>query len=153
MDRVEDCVSFLLAKAYQHVAAAAKARLSPYGVTPTQYAVLKVLWEHDGQSGAELGNRLQLDSATITGVLDRLAHGGLIERQADVTDRRINRVVLTPRGHALQRSLDQEMDALNQDIFNQLRPEDVERLRATLLQLGKVALADQDGTMVPQQRT
>jgi DNA-binding MarR family transcriptional regulator len=101
-----------------------------------------VLWEHDGQSGAELGSRLQLDSATVTGVLDRLAQAGLIERHADVTDRRINRVVLTTRGHALQQSLDQEMDALNEDIFKQLFPEDSERLRAMLMQLGKVSLAD-----------
>jgi DNA-binding MarR family transcriptional regulator len=142
VEHVEDCVSFLLAKAYQHVAAAAKGRLLPYGVTPTQYAVLKVLWEHDGQSGAELGSRLQLDSATVTGVLDRLAQAGLIERHADVTDRRINRVVLTTRGHALQQSLDQEMDALNEDIFKQLFPEDSGRLRAMLMQLGKVSLAD-----------
>lgn len=142
MDRVEDCVHFLLGKAYQHVAAAAKGRLLPYGVTPTQYAVLKVLWEHDAQSGAELGNRLQLDSATVTGVLDRLAHAGLIERHADATDRRINRVVLTTRGHALQPSLDQEMDALNEDIFKQLSTDDAERLRVTLMQLGKVPLLD-----------
>lgn len=148
MERVEDCVSFLLGKAYQHVAAAAKSRLAQYGVTPTQYAVLKVLWEHDGQSGAELGHRLQFDSATVTGLLDRLAHAGLIERHADAADRRINRVVLTPRGHSLQQPLDQEMDALNNDIFEQLFPQNGERLRAMLMQLGKVVGDKQNGGFV-----
>jgi DNA-binding MarR family transcriptional regulator len=137
MDQIEDCISFLLGKAYQQVNAAAKRRLVRHGVTPVQYAVLKVLWEHDGQSGVDLGDRLHLDSATMTGVLDRLASAGLIERQADATDRRVNRVVLTEQGRSLQRPLDQEMDALNAEIFGQLPGEDAERLRMMLRQLGK----------------
>ena len=76
MDQIEDCLSFYLGKAYQRVTQSAKQRLAPYGVTPVQYALLKVLWEHDHQSGAQLGERLQLDSATMTGLLDRaLARG------------------------------------------------------------------------------
>lgn len=139
MDQIEECVSFLLGKAYQQVNAAAKRRLLPYGVTPVQYAVLNVLWQRDAQSGAELGERLQLDSATMTGVLDRLVSAGLIERQADATDRRINRVVLTAPGRSLQQPLDQAMDGLNAEIFGQLGAEDAERLRAVLRQLGKLS--------------
>src|SRR5712664_1534736 len=112
MDQIEDCLSFYLGKAYQRVTQSAKQRLAPYGVTPVQYALLKVLWERDNQSGAELGERLQLDSATMTGLLDRLEHAKLIERQAHATDRRINRVVLTARGRELQAPLDQEMDQM-----------------------------------------
>ncbi len=80
MERIEDCVSFLLGKAYQQVNQDAKQRLAPYGVTPVQYALLKVLWERDDQSGAGLGERLQLDSATVTGVLDRLERAGQARR-------------------------------------------------------------------------
>jgi MarR family transcriptional regulator, organic hydroperoxide resistance regulator len=69
MERIEECISFLLGKAYQQVQQAAKGRLAPHGVTPVQYALLRVIWERDGQTGAELGERLQLDSATITGLL------------------------------------------------------------------------------------
>src|ERR1035437_3216367 len=81
VERIEDCISFLLGKAYQQVNQVAKRRLTPYGVTPVQFALLQVLWEQDGQSGADLGARLRLDAATITGVLDRLVHAGLIERR------------------------------------------------------------------------
>jgi MarR family transcriptional regulator, organic hydroperoxide resistance regulator len=80
-------ISFYLGKAYQQVTQSAKQRLAPYGVTPVQYALLKVLWEHKHQSGAELGECLLLDSATMTGLLDRLEHAGLIERKAHETDR------------------------------------------------------------------
>ena len=138
MDRIEDCVSFLLGKAYQQVNAAAKRRLQPHGVTPVQYAVLRVLWEQDGLSGAEIGERLRLDSATITGVLDRLAAAGLLERQADATDRRVNRIRLTEHGRSQQPALDREMDALNQEVFGAFG-DDAERLRALLMRLGEVA--------------
>ncbi|GCE09719.1 MarR family winged helix-turn-helix transcriptional regulator [Dictyobacter aurantiacus] len=132
MDQVEDCLSFYLGKAYQRVAQSAKQRLAPYGVTPVQYALLKVLWERDEQSGAELGERLVLDSATITGVLDRLEHAGLIERKAHATDRRVNRVSLTARGRALQEPLDRELDQLNQDFLGQFSSEQRKLLRHLL---------------------
>jgi DNA-binding MarR family transcriptional regulator len=132
MEHIEDCLSFYLGKAYQRVTQSAKRRLAPYGVTPVQYALLKVLWERDNQSGAELGERLQLDSATMTGLLDRLEHAKLIERQAHATDRRINRVVLTARGRDLQAPLDQEMDQMNQAFLNDFPPEEAQRLRALL---------------------
>ncbi|GLV53662.1 MarR family transcriptional regulator [Dictyobacter sp. S3.2.2.5] len=132
MDQIEDCLSFYLGKAYQRVAQSAKQRLAPYGVTPVQYALLKVLWERDEQSGAELGERLVLDSATITGILDRLEHAGLIERKAHATDRRVNRVSLTARGRALQGPLDRELDQLNQDFLGQFSSEQRELLRHLL---------------------
>jgi DNA-binding MarR family transcriptional regulator len=135
MEHIEDCISFYLGKAYQRVAQSAKQRLAPYGVTPVQYALLKVLWEQDHQSGAELGERLVLDSATMTGLLDRLENAGLIKRQADATDRRMNRIVLTDRGRDLQEPLDREMDQMNQDFLGGFSPEDRQRLRSTLTAL------------------
>jgi DNA-binding MarR family transcriptional regulator len=133
MDQIEDCLSFYLGKAYQRVAQSAKQRLAPYGVTPVQYALLKVLWERDQQSGAELSDRLLLDSATMTGLLDRLEHAGLIERQAHATDRRVNRVALTARGRDLQVPLDREMDQLNQGFLGEFTPEERRLLRNLLV--------------------
>ena len=135
MEQIEDCLSFYLGKAYQRVTQSAKQRLAPYGVTPVQYALLKVLWERDDQSGAELGERLLLDSATMTGLLDRLEQGGLIERKAHATDRRVNRVVLTARGRDLQAPLDREMDQMNQDFLGELPPETAKLLRERLTAL------------------
>lgn len=145
MERIEDCLSFYLGKAYQRVAQSAKQHLAPYGVTPVQYALLKVLWEHDLQSGAELGERLLLDSATMTGLIDRLEHAGLIERKAHATDRRVNRVALTARGRALQVPLDREMDQMNQDFLGEIPSEDAKLLRNLL-----TALA---GWTVPERTT
>ena len=135
MEHIEDCISFYLGKAYQRVTQSAKQRLAPYGVTPVQYALLKVLWEQDNQSGAELGERLVLDSSTMTGLLDRLEDAGLIKRQADATDRRMNRIVLTERGRDLQEPLDREMDQMNHDFLDGFPSEDRQRLRSILTNL------------------
>jgi DNA-binding MarR family transcriptional regulator len=120
VDRLEDCISFLLGKAGQQIARRAREKLAPHGVTPTQYAVLKALWGQDGQSGAEIGARLVIDSATATGVLDRLQASGLLERRADREDRRVQRVFLTARGRALQAPLDAAMDRLNEEVRQEL---------------------------------
>ncbi len=137
MEHIEDCLSFYLSKAYQKVTQTVKQRLAPYSVTPVQYALLKVLWEKDNQSGAELGERLLLDSATITGILDRLEHAGLIERQSHVSDRRINRIVLTAHGRELQEPLDHELDQINYDFLSKFPPEDASRLRELLRAMAK----------------
>jgi DNA-binding MarR family transcriptional regulator len=121
MRRIEDCISFLLGKAAQQVSRRARAALAGCDVTPVQYAVLAVLWEQDGQTGAEIGARLVIDSATITGIIDRLEAAGWIERRSDPAgDRRLNRLCLTPAGRALQGPLDAAMDRLNAEVRAEL---------------------------------
>jgi len=115
MDRIESCISFQIGKAGQQISRRAKELLSPHGVTPLQYAVLKCLSAEDGLSGAELGARLVLDSASITGVVDRLVVLGLVERRADVRDRRVLRLFLSPKSKARQDELDRAMDRLNEE--------------------------------------
>jgi MarR family transcriptional regulator, organic hydroperoxide resistance regulator len=116
MDRIEDCIAYLLGRAAHQVARRARDKLAQWGVTPTQYGVLKVLWEQDGQSGAAIGARLAIDSATITGLIDRLQAAGLLERRDRPEDRRIKLLFLTERGRALQPPLDAAMDALNAEV-------------------------------------
>lgn len=113
MDRIEDCISFLAGKAAQQVTRRARELLAPFGVTPVQYAVLKVLGDTGGLSGAELGQRMVLDSASITGVVDRLEALGLVERRADPGDRRAQQIVATQRARDLAGPLDAAMDRLN----------------------------------------
>lgn len=137
MERLEDCISFLSGKAAQRIARRARELLAPHEVTPTQYAVLRVLWEEDGRSGAELGTRLALDSATVTGLVDRLGTAGLVERRDDGSDRRVHRVVLTKRGRALREPLDAAMDALNAEVAGKLG-EAAPALRATLRRLAGI---------------
>ena len=141
MERIEDCITFLLGKAYQQAQQAAKLQLAPHGVTPVQYALLHALAGRDGQTGAELGERLQLDSATITGLLDRLERAGLIERRADGHDRRVNRIFPTAQARDLQPALELAMDTVNATFLAALLPPEAAHLRAQLARLGKVPTA------------
>lgn len=118
MDRVEDCISFVIGKAAQQVTRRARELLAPFGVTPVQYAVLKVLCGTKRLSGAEIGARLVLDSASITGVVDRLEALGFVEREADPKDRRVHRIIATRRASDVMASLDAAMDQLNTQAFD-----------------------------------
>ena len=87
--------SLLLTKLY-------KPHLDRLGLTYPQYLVMLVLWEQDGPTVSELGERLFLDSGTLTPLLKRLEASGLVERQRDPQDERRVRITLTPRGRALR---------------------------------------------------
>jgi MarR family transcriptional regulator, organic hydroperoxide resistance regulator len=76
--------------------------LEPLGLTYAQYLVLVVLSETDAVSVRQLGERLSLDSATLTPLLKRLETQGAIERQRDAKDERVVRVSLTKQGRALR---------------------------------------------------
>jgi DNA-binding MarR family transcriptional regulator len=76
--------------------------LEPLGVTYPQYLVLVVLWEKEGLSVKQLGERLFLDSATLTPLLKRLEQEGLVTRTRAPEDERIVRIELTDAGRALE---------------------------------------------------
>lgn len=136
MNRIEDCISFLIGKAAQQVSRRARDLLAPHGVTPVQYAVLKVLAEADGLSGAEVGARLVLDSASITGVADRLEALGLVQRRPHPDDRRVHRLFVTGTAKSLQAALDAAMDALNAEAAEALEG-DRDRVLAALRSIGQ----------------
>jgi len=87
------------------------------GVTPVHYAVLKVVAGTEGVSGAKIGARMVLDSASVTGVVDRLEALGLVMRMADRKDRRVHRIVATEHANHLITSLDAAMDRLNAEAW------------------------------------
>ena len=79
-----------------------KPLLGRLGLTYPQYLVMLVLWERDGLSVGEIGDRLGLDSGTLTPLLKRLEGAGYLKRSRDKADERVVRVVLSPAGDALR---------------------------------------------------
>jgi len=79
-----------------------KPRLDAIGLTYPQYLVFLVLWEEDGLTVKALGEKLFLDSGTITPLIKRLEARGLVRRQRDEEDERQVRIHLTPEGRALR---------------------------------------------------
>ena len=76
--------------------------LAPLGVTYPQYLVLLVLWEGDGLTVSDIGERLYLDSGTVTPLLKRLEVAGLLRRARDTDDERVVRISLTTQGKKLR---------------------------------------------------
>jgi DNA-binding MarR family transcriptional regulator len=88
--------SHAMTRAYQPL-------LAPLQLTYPQYLVMLVLWEGDGLTVSQLGERLALDSGTLTPLLKRLEAAGHVQRLRDAADERRVRLQLTPAGRALRR--------------------------------------------------
>jgi len=76
--------------------------LEALGLTYPQYVAMMVLWEQDGITVSALGERLLLDSGTLTPLLKRLEAGGLVQRVRDAEDERQVRIRLTNAGQVLR---------------------------------------------------
>ena len=79
-----------------------KPLLGPLGLTYPQYLVMLVLWQDNGLMVSQLGERLLLDSGTLTPLLKRLEAGGLVQRLRDTADERRVLVQVTAAGRALR---------------------------------------------------
>jgi len=99
---LDDQLCFALYAASRAVTARYRPMLDELGVTYPQYLVLMLLWEEDGQTVGQLGNRLALDSGTLSPLLKRLTAAGLVTRHRRADDERSVSVRLTEEGRALQ---------------------------------------------------
>ena len=76
--------------------------LKPLGLTYTQYIVFLVLWEKDGVSVTEIGEKLMLDNGTLSPLLKKMEQAGYITRRRCREDDRVVEITLTEKGRALQ---------------------------------------------------
>ncbi len=78
-------------------------KLEEHNLTIPQWLALGAVL-HCGDAGlshGQLGQRMMLSKAPVTGLVDRLARAGLVKRQPDENDRRVSRVVITPAGETM----------------------------------------------------
>ena len=95
-------ICFALYAASRATTCAYQPLLEELGVTYPQYLVLLVLWEKDGMRVSQIGERLFLDSATLTPLLKRLEGAGFVTRTRAAGDERQVIIALTPQGRALK---------------------------------------------------
>ncbi|HEY3299926.1 MAG TPA: MarR family transcriptional regulator [Methylophilaceae bacterium] len=107
--------------------------LKSIGITYSQYLVLMILWERDAQSVSEIGERLFLDSATLTPLLKRMESQGLLLRIRAVNDERHVIISLTDQG----RDLKQRAKEVNIGIFcaTECSPQELANMRDSLISL------------------
>ncbi|MBK9739960.1 MAG: MarR family transcriptional regulator [Actinobacteria bacterium] len=99
---LDNQLCFLVYRLHRGITDLYRPLLSDLGLTYPQYLVMLVLWEEEPMSVGRIGERLHLDSGTLSPLLKRLEAGGLITRTRDLTDERSVRVALTPAGDRLR---------------------------------------------------
>jgi DNA-binding MarR family transcriptional regulator len=100
--RLENQICFPMYVASRMITRAYQPMLDDMGITYPQYLVLMALWEQDGQTVNEIGQKLYLNTNTITPLLKRMEKMDIIARTRSKADERKVMVTLTDKGQALQ---------------------------------------------------
>ncbi len=104
IQKLENQLCFALYVCSKEMIQKYKALLEPFGLTYTSYIVLLALWEEDDQTVKELGQKLYLDSGTLSPVLKKLEGAGFVTRTRNKRDERSVSVTLTEKGKRTQES-------------------------------------------------
>lgn len=100
--RLDDQLCFALYSTSLAMSKVYRKQLPKLGLTYSQYLVMMVLWEQDELTVTDIGERLFLDSATLTPLLKRMETAGLITRTRAASDERQVIITLTKSGDGLR---------------------------------------------------
>jgi len=106
--------------------------LKPLNVTRSQWWVLAYLSREDGITQSQLAEELDLGKVAVGGLIDRLEKSGLLRRDADASDRRVNRVFLEPKSKQLIARVRKVSRRLNEQILAGLADAKLEVAATTL---------------------
>ena len=107
-----------------------QSRLNEFGLTYPQFLALSILWEEDGLKVHELGERMSLDSGTLTPLLKKLESQNLLRRKRGEADERTVCIHLTYPGKSLQSKVTQAVRLMEEDLGTKLGKETVQLLPA-----------------------
>ncbi|MEX3936255.1 MarR family winged helix-turn-helix transcriptional regulator [Paraburkholderia phymatum] len=129
--KLADFLCFAVYSANLAFGKAYKPILEELGLTYTQYITVIALWEEDDQTVGSLGEKLFLESNTLTPILKKLEGMGYLERQRDPEDERQVRVSLTKSGRRLREK------ALNMDLVEAtgLTPDEFSKVQKAIVTL------------------
>ncbi len=117
-------------------------RIAPYGLTHTQFFLLIALYEKDGLTAGELADKIAVDKATMTGLLDRMERDGFIRREQDPDDRRSYRIRLTPKAEKLRDDLWRIYEEINGLFLSCLEPEERKLLGSIINKIEAIDIKD-----------
>ncbi len=103
---------------YEALKACCLEHKKPYLVTPPQWGVLYQLSQNDGLTIGTLSQKGGIDAPTVTGIVKRLEHSGLVERIHDREDRRVVKVFLTDEGRDILQYLPGVVKQFNDIMMN-----------------------------------
>ena len=125
-------ISWLLADASRLIRKLADRRLGTIGVTRAQWQALANLRRMGPMTQAALAEMMEVETATVARLIDRLEAAGLIERKAEAQDRRVKLVTMTDKAAALMDEMGVIGQKLRDDMLVDLSPAELEGLIASL---------------------
>jgi DNA-binding MarR family transcriptional regulator len=126
---------FVIRQAHKALTRHLAEALTKQGISFKHYYYLRALFEEDGISQAELSDRVGMEPATLTRVLDTMERDGLVRRERDAGDRRKINVYLTPRSKRLRDPLVATIDRINNAALDGISEREYNAFRGTLRRL------------------
>jgi DNA-binding MarR family transcriptional regulator len=125
-------LGYLVRYAHRAFVKALAQELEPHGISPGEWSALRVLWMREGLTQVELAERMRVEKASLTGVLNSLEEKRLIVRARNPRDRRKINLRLTPAGRNLEKRLLACAHRINEKATAGLPPAQVAEVRALL---------------------
>ena len=117
-----------------------KKDMQSYGLNPTEFTVMEVLFNKGEQPIQIIGNKVLLASSSITYVIDQLEKKNLVERKVNEKDRRVTLVSLSEEGNALMEEIFPQHTAVIEEVFSDISDEDLQTLSKNMKSIGYKAV-------------
>ncbi|WP_407478768.1 MarR family winged helix-turn-helix transcriptional regulator [Elizabethkingia anophelis] len=128
--KLDNQICFPVYALFREIVGRYRPLLDQLDITYPQYLVLLILWEHQEQSVSQLGEKLYLDSGTLTPLLKRLEQKKLVTRSRSKEDERIVKIKLTSEGQSLQKNAASIPKQLFEDM--KVPEEELKQLKTTI---------------------
>lgn len=135
MFELNDSLSFLLSKCNQKAFALAQERLIEFNLTPEQAVALTYLFKKDGINQLQLGEMIQKDRTTVSGIINKLANLGYVTKGTNPSDKRSNLVYITEKAISIKDVLLEQAVEVNKFLTKDLTDQEREFLIATLIKI------------------
>ena len=126
----------ILLRASSSVSSMLKKDMQSYGLNPTEFTVMEVLYNKGAQPIQVIGNKVLLASSSITYVIDQLEKKTYVERKVNENDRRITLVSLTSSGQEFMEKVFPQHSEIIQELFGDLSQSEIENLSESLKKIG-----------------
>jgi DNA-binding MarR family transcriptional regulator len=136
--RIEEQTGYWLLQLGRVYRTKLQAQLSSLELYSGQDLLLFQLMAHDGQTQSELADRLHIQPATLTRMVDRMSKKGLLKRSTDPVDKRVTRIYLSKTGTQVQKALEKIWTDVELSCFGSLTLEERILLRRLLLQTHQI---------------
>ncbi|OIJ16200.1 MarR family transcriptional regulator [Anaerobacillus arseniciselenatis] len=139
LDNLSLKLFIVLSRATREITNKVEADIKTYGLNPTEFAVLELLYHKGDQPIQKIGKKVLLTSGSITYVVDKLEKKQLLHRKSCPKDRRVTYATITEKGTHLMASIFPEHKAAIEDIFSGLNNEEKTEVIELLKKLGYYA--------------